>query len=715
MLADNRAPFPEGEFNPPLVVNRVLSGSVHSVLKLHSAARAGALDPVPDSSSALPFRITNSSRVPSAWFPVTGSHQVKVVTVDGLGCYEAWKNDTVYMEQGNYDARGVYIPGCPDCGSNSGRFTGRCSASGDLSCRAPSQGGGFNYQCVAYRTDKSQAVTYGGSDDFYFYGLWKGYCDQMVGYSNELQQAECSSSPCRQDFYINYTVGYVNYLSGAFTSGLNCTDIQKIRQRVKISGSLPVTSAWVLNAASHEAEFITLFAVRSSLLFPVFGLNEVNSSAVLRIGHFNIEVRSATPAILSANESSGSAFQSSTPGYFQILRLKRSLASSLLMHQPGSYSSISAQALAVSQSASGELLIQGNNDIWDLFNRQLSRSRCASAASNASKVTLLGSATILASVFTDSGAIVRRVVEVQPSNLILDFPLPPLASLPAMIHVTLDETALPCSSAVGSHIFDVVLPPQQSPDTSNETPESVDVRALLLVQALSDVQATAAVHADDMSGFCPNTSRPMTTIDGRVISLPNVTSIRGFTMTQCSRTQLGQRLCLLSRGSNSSQEQCESALETPTSEFYLGASLGINNNELVNASNAEFLYRVASLQKPSDVDVLFKFRMPAFPSSINSEKETSSQPFQADDSNFFWFHSASVIRGGVISDLHSVPLNLTRLPAHDPLIFPRMTLSLADYAQDDVLLSQTSNSIWLEHTYMNRCVRMHSHSCLLFF
>ena len=39
--------------------------------------------------------------------------------------------------------------------------------------------------------------------------------------------------------------------------------------------------------------------------------------------------------------------------------------------------------------------------------------------------------------------IVRRVVEVQPSNLILDFPLPPLASLPAMIHVTLDETALP--------------------------------------------------------------------------------------------------------------------------------------------------------------------------------------------------------------------------------------------------------------------------------
>lgn len=693
ILADHRSPFPEGFYNPPLILNGMLSGSVHSILKVHSVARAGALDPVPDSSSALRYKVQDFAS-PGAWFPVTADHKVKIVIVEGLGCYEAWANSTVYMEQGNYDARGQYLPGCPNCASNSDMFKGKCLASGELSCRAPSQGGGFNYRCVAQRKDSTNSVLYGDSIKDFF-GVWQGYCDQMVGYSSDLNQAECSSNPCKQDFMINYNGTHVNYFSGAFTSGSTCTDIQKIRQRIQISGVLPATAALVLTAASYNSDFITLFAANSSSLFPVFGLKEVNGSAVLRIGHFNVEVRSATSAILSANQSSGSAFQSSMPGYFQVLRLKRKLSPAIMGPEPGSYSSISSQALVISASASGELIIQGVNGIWDLFDRQQSRNRCASAASNATKVMLKSSANALASIFTDNGAIVRRLVEVEPSKIILDFPLPSFVSLPALIHVTLEYSALSqCSSALGTHSFDIMLPPQQTSHESNQTPEFIDVRAMLLVQALSDVQATAAAHAGDLTWFCPNTTRPKRAIDGRVIPPLDVIINRSLTMTDCSRLQLGSNQCLLARHRNNSQLQCESALESPETELYTGATVGINNNAVVNSSNAEFLTKVATLQKPNDVDILFKFRMPAFPSSINFDQATNSIPFQADDSNFFFFHAASAVRGGVISDLHSVPLNLSRLPVHDPLIFPRMTLALADYAQDDILASLTSNSLW---------------------
>jgi hypothetical protein len=372
--------------------------------------------------------------------------------------------------------------------------------------------------------------------------------------------------------------------------------------------------------------------------------------------------------------------------------LKRKLLPSILQPQAGSYWSISAQALAISASASGELFIQGGNDIWELLNRQKSRSRCASALSNASKVTLLGSANVLASAFTDNGAIVRRLLQVEPSKILIDFPLPSFVSLPALIHVTLDDSLSQCSSAIGTHTVDIMLPPQHPSHVSNETPEYLDVRAMLLVQALKDVQVTGAVNADDLSGFCPNTTRPKTTIDGRVVPLPAVTSDRGLIMTDCSRSQFGQRQCLLARRSDDSQVQCESPLQSPQTEFQFGASLGINNNALVDSSNAEFLSRVTSLQKPDDVDILFQFRMPAFPCAIKADQTTESNPFQVDD--FFFFHAASVVRGGVISDLHSVPLNLSRLPVHDPLIFPRMTLTLADYAQDDVFASLKSNSVW---------------------
>jgi hypothetical protein len=696
MLADNRAPFPEGSFNPPLILNRMLSGSVHSILKVHFVARAGALDPVPDSSAALPYKIADLDS-PGTWFPITAEHKVKRVIVEGLGCYEAWANGTVYMEQGNYDARGQYLPGCPKCATNSDRFTGRCLASGDLSCRAPSQGGGFNYRCIAQRKDNLNSVFHGVAD---FFGVWQGYCDQMVGYSSDLSQAECSSNPCRQHFVINYTGTLVSYFSGPFIPGWTCTDIQKIRQRVQISGVPPATAAFVLTAASYDSEFLTIFAVDASRLFPVFGLNEVNSSAVLRIGHFNVEVCSATSPILSSNLSSASAFQSSIPGYFQVLRLKYKLPPSIMRLETGSYASISARAIAISASASGALFVQGSNDIWELFNRQWSRSRCASNSSNTSKVTLISSANALASVFTDNGAIVRRLVQVEPSNIMIDFPLPSWVSLPALIHVTLDDSAiLQCSSALGTHTVDVMLPPPQSSYESNQSPEYIDVRAVLLVQALSDVQAASAARAGEFSGFCPNTTRPQKSIDERVMPLPAAASNRGLFLTECARLQFGERQCFFVPLRNESQVQCETALESPSNELRIGASIGINNNALVNSSNQEFLSHVASLQQPSDVDVLFNFRMPAFPSSIKADQATNSNSVEADDSNFFIFHAASVVRGGAISELRSTPLNMSRLPAHDPLIFPRMTLALADYAHDDIFASVKSNSAWY-HNYV---------------
>jgi hypothetical protein len=695
ILHDKRAPFPVGTYDSPLLANVIVSGSVRSVFKVHSVNRAGALEPVPDSSSALPYEFGNNVDSPSAWFPATAAFPVKRVIVKQLGCYEAWQNATVYMEQGNYDARGRYLPGCPDCGLEKDVFAGKCSAPGDLSCRSPSQGGGFNYRCVARRTDDSLAVLYGDARPFY--GVWQGYCEQLVGYSVEMDEAECSSNPCKQDFMINYNGTHVNYFSGAFTPDSKCDDIQNIRQRIEISGSLPVTRAYVLTAASSQSEFVTLFARDASNLFPVFGLNDVNGSAVLRVAHLNIEVRSASPAISAANASSGSVFESSTPGYFQVLQLKSNLFPSNHGSRPSSSAFDSAQALVLSASASGELLVHSNNGIWDLMNRQQSRNRCAAASSTASKVRLLNSTQVLATVFTDVGAIVRRLVEIEPSKLLLDFPLPSLARIPTAVHVTLDESASPCSSAVASHIFDIVLPPRDSPGIADQSPESLDVRAFILVQELGDVRGTAAKNSDDLSWFCPNTTRWMKTVDGRDVLPPSVIDRRGLIMTECLRLEFGDNQCLLSRNSNDSTAQCEAALEAPATEFYLGTSVGINNNDLLNSSSTQFLSQVASFKDPRDIDILFKFRMPQFPASARSDQ--AADPILADDdSNFFFFHAASVIRGSAASNTHASLSNLTSLPARDPRFFPRMTISLADYAQEDVLKlqseSKNSNSAW---------------------
>ena len=695
IITDKRAPFPEGVFNPPLLVNRMVSGSVHSTFKLHSVARVGALEPVPDSSSALPYAFGPDITSPSAWFPATAARPVKVVHVEGLGCYEAWQNTTVYMEQGNYNSLGQYIPGCPECGRNLDTSTGRCSLPGDLSCRAPSQGGGFNYRCVAHRTDNTLAVTYGSATPFY--GVWQGYCEQLVGYSVELEESECSSNPCKQDFMINYNGTHVNYFSGAFTPGSKCDDIQRIRQRMEISGSLPVTAAWVLTAASSNSEFITLFARDVSQLFPIFGFKDDNNSSLLRVGHVSIELSSASSAISAENVSSASAFQSSIPGYFQVLRLKRNLAPSVMAPQPGSFAFISAQALVISSNFSGEMNVHGENGIWDLLNRQSSRSKCASTSSSTSKLVLLNSSHLIASVFVDDGVVVRRLVEVEPAKLLLDFPLPSFVSLPVLIYITLDDSALHCSSAIGSHILDVVLPPQHASDAPDETLKALDIQAIMLVQDLVDVQSSSAVHSDDMPGFCPNTAQSIKTIDGRVVLPPNVTNRRGLAMSECVRQEFGREHCFLSQPVNDSKTSCQRALESPSAELHLGASLGINNNALVNASNLEYLSPIASLRDPDDVDVLFKFRMPVFPGSVKTD-EAADSGSAADDSNFLVFHAASVIRGGVISDMHSVPSNLTQLPARDPLFFPHMTIALADYAQDDVLAlqsaSKASNSEW---------------------
>jgi hypothetical protein len=186
-------------------------------------------------------------------------------------------------------------------------------------------------------------------------------------------------------------------------------------------------------------------------------------------------------------------------------------------------------------------------------------------------------------------------------------------------------------------------------------------------------------------------------VDGRDILQPSVVDRRGLIMTECSRLEFGDNQCLYSRNSNDSTAQCEAALEAPASEFYLGTSIGINNNDLLNSSSTQFLSQVASFKNPRDVDILFKFRMPQFPASARSD-QTADPALADDDSNFFFFHAASVIRGSATSGSHASLSNLTSLPAHDPRIFPRMTISLADYAQEDVLKlqseSENSNSAW---------------------
>ena len=707
LLTDKRASFPVGVFNPPLLMNRVVSGSVRSTVKLHSVASPGALGPVPDQSEALPYSFGLDVFSPSSWFPATAARPVKTVKVFGLGCYEAWQNDTDYMEQGNYNSRGQYVAGCPGCGSNFDRSAGTCTAFGDLSCRAPSQGGGFNYRCVARRTDNLETVTYGAAIPFY--GVWQGYCEQAAGYSPDLKEVECSSTPCRQEYVINYNGSHVLYKSGAFLSGTACTDIQNIRQVIEISGSFPITDAWLLTAASSDSEFLTLFARDSSILFPVFGLNNANGSAVLRVGHENIEVRSASQAIEATNSSIGSAFQSSIPGYFQVLRLKNQLSLSNLEPRPGSYTFISGQALVISAVSSGELLVYGSNSVWDLLNRQRSRGRCASATSTSTRVSLLNTTNILATVFAGDGAIVRRLVAVEPTKLFLDLPLPALARLPALIHVTLDDSAVPCSSAVGSHTIDIVLPPQVASDSASGISESLDMRAFILVQPLADVQSPAA----DPSGFCPDTAKPLRTVDGRVVSLPKVLSDRGLIMTECSRMEFGAGDCFLARSVNNSNPKCAATLDSPASEFYLGTSIGINNNVHVNSSDAKFLSNIASAQKPSEIDLVFKFRIPSFPYlPSNQARDPSSAP---DSSDFFTFYAASVIRGGAVSNLNSMPFNVSRFPADLPLMFPRTTISLATYAQDDVLkmqsLSPESNSAWYQLCAQPSFPALHSSHC----
>jgi len=70
-----------------------------------------------------------------SWFPVVAGNPPRTVSVAGLGCYEAWANGSLYMEQGNYDASSAYLGGCPACGNRSAAaLGGRCNAAGGLSC-----------------------------------------------------------------------------------------------------------------------------------------------------------------------------------------------------------------------------------------------------------------------------------------------------------------------------------------------------------------------------------------------------------------------------------------------------------------------------------------------------------------------------------------------------------------------------------------------------
>jgi hypothetical protein len=100
------------------------------------------------SSSLSHYSVGSALSAPGSWFPVVAGNPPRTITVDGLGCYEAWANGSLYMEQGNFDASGAYVQGCPACGNRSAAAaSGRCNEAGGLSCDAS----GFNYRCVARR------------------------------------------------------------------------------------------------------------------------------------------------------------------------------------------------------------------------------------------------------------------------------------------------------------------------------------------------------------------------------------------------------------------------------------------------------------------------------------------------------------------------------------------------------------------------------------
>ncbi len=140
------------------------------------------------------------------WFPAVAGNPPRTVTVDGLGCYEAWANGSLYMEQGNFDASGAYVGGCPACGNRSAAAAaaGRCNEAGGLSCDAS----GFNYRCVAQRVQ--------GNATNSFVGVWEGYCEQFSGTHGSM--IKCSADGCRQTYRISYDANQTFYESGALFS-----------------------------------------------------------------------------------------------------------------------------------------------------------------------------------------------------------------------------------------------------------------------------------------------------------------------------------------------------------------------------------------------------------------------------------------------------------------------------------------------------------------
>ena len=72
------------------------------------------------SGTAASYSVGAALAAPGSWFPAVAGNPPRTVSVAGLGCYEAWANGSLYMEQGNFDASGAYSGGCPSGGNRSG-------------------------------------------------------------------------------------------------------------------------------------------------------------------------------------------------------------------------------------------------------------------------------------------------------------------------------------------------------------------------------------------------------------------------------------------------------------------------------------------------------------------------------------------------------------------------------------------------------------------
>jgi hypothetical protein len=258
-----------------------------------------------------------------------------------------------------------------------------------------------------------------------------------------------------------------------------------------------------------------------------------------------------------------------------------------------------------------------------------------------------------------------------------------------LIHFTLDDSFAMCSSAVASHTFEITLPPQVPEHKLSPSVQAIELHTQVLVQDFDDVRATAALKNNDVSQFCPR-ERPAETADANASPAAKG---RGLVMFECSRAVLGEDLCFPTHSSSNDSLHCKASSEVPGSELYLGVSLGINNNDEVDSNELQ----VAALRQMGDVDLLFKFRAPQLPQFMNKRQATQSQT-SLKHSDYFMMYAATLIRGGVASDVQGAWSNLATLPAGAPLLLPSMTLTLADYAQDDIRAFQSndpsSNTLW---------------------